>query len=67
LHLIIALCLAVLTGKELFNFNAALFVDDEGALDADQEEKLNAEMIALRIEEEKVAEEEAQRAQERCE
>ena len=56
---------AILTGKELFNFNAALFVDDESALDAAQEDIMNQEMIAQREEEERRAEEEIERAQER--
>lgn len=55
----------VLTGKELFNFNASLFVDDEGALDAAQENAMNMEMLALREAEERMAEEEAERAQQR--
>ena len=58
------LFLAVLTGKELFNFNSSLFVDDEGAIDAEQEKVMNNEMLALKIEEERKAKEEADRAQE---
>ena len=53
-----------MTGKELFNFNSSLFVDDEGAIDAEQEKVMNNEMLALKIEEERKAKEEADRAQE---
>lgn len=31
---------AILSGKELFNYNSALFVDDEGAIDASEENAL---------------------------
>jgi len=55
--------LSVLTGKELFNFNSALFVDDDGAIDATEEEKLNAETLRSREDEEKKSQEEAERAQ----
>jgi hypothetical protein len=33
---------AVLSGKELFNFNASLFVDDDAAIDATEENALSA-------------------------
>ena len=31
---------AILSGKELFNYNSSLFVDDEGAIDASEENAL---------------------------
>ena len=31
---------AILSGKELFNYNSALFVDDDGAIDASEENAL---------------------------
>jgi hypothetical protein len=37
----------VLTGKELFSYNAALFVDDDGAIDASEEDALNQETRAI--------------------
>ena len=55
--------LSVLSGKELFNFNASLFVDDEAAIDATEENALNAETRQdLALEEAKAAQE-AERAQ----
>lgn len=33
-------CSAILSGKELFNYNSALFVDDDGAIDASEENAL---------------------------
>lgn len=35
--------LSVLSGKELFNYNASLFTDDDAAITAKEEEQLNAE------------------------
>jgi len=53
--------LAVLSGKELFNFNKDLFVDDDGAMDAAEERTFNAETELRRVKEEAQAEAEAQR------
>ena len=36
----IPFCSAILSGKELFNYNSALFVDDDGAIDASEENAL---------------------------
>eukprot|EP01041_Mallomonas_annulata_P007339 gene7339-14984_t len=55
--------LSVLSGKELFNFNAALFVDDDAAIDASEEKAMNEETSRALAEEERVAVEEAERAQ----
>lgn len=55
---------AVLSGKELFSYNASLFVDDESAFDTTNDTTLETEMKELqRREEEKIAEE-TRRAQE---
>lgn len=55
---------AVLSGKELFSYNASLFVDDESAFDTTNDDTLETEMKELqRREEEKIAEE-TRRAQE---
>jgi hypothetical protein len=54
--------LAVLSGKELFNFNAALFVDDNAAIDAVEENRLNAATKLVAEEEEARAVFEAERA-----
>jgi hypothetical protein len=54
---------AVLSGKELFNYNAALFVDDDAALDAAEETEMNSAMVKQQQEEERRVEEETQRAQ----
>lgn len=55
---------AVLSGKELFTYNASLFVDDESAFDTTNDAALEQEMKELqRREEEKIAEE-TRRAQE---
>lgn len=35
--------IAVLSGKELFNYNASLFVDDDAAVDAKEEAKMSQE------------------------
>ena len=43
---------AVLSGKELFSFNSALFVDDDAAIDRDEEEQLNAQTRLAAEEEE---------------
>mmetsp|Transcript_17194 Transcript_17194/g.37563 ORF Transcript_17194/g.37563 Transcript_17194/m.37563 type:complete len:380 (+) Transcript_17194:243-1382(+) len=53
--------LSVLSGKELFNFNKDLFVDDDGAMDAAEERTFNAETELRRVKEEAQAEAEAQR------
>jgi hypothetical protein len=42
-----------------------LFIDDEGALDAAQEDEMNKEMVAQMEEEERRAQEDYERAQER--
>jgi hypothetical protein len=58
------LFVAVLSGKELFSYNASLFVDDESAFDTTNDTTLETEMKELqRREEEKIAEE-TRRAQE---
>lgn len=54
---------AVLSGKELFNYNASLFVDDDAALDAAEENKMSVETRQLAVEEEKRLQEETERAQ----
>eukprot|EP00607_Mallomonas_marina_P004150 CAMPEP_0182425472 /NCGR_PEP_ID=MMETSP1167-20130531/11910_1 /TAXON_ID=2988 /ORGANISM="Mallomonas Sp, Strain CCMP3275" /LENGTH=357 /DNA_ID=CAMNT_0024606233 /DNA_START=156 /DNA_END=1226 /DNA_ORIENTATION=+ len=56
--------LSVLSGKELFNFNASLFVDDDGAIDETEERALNEETRQVAEEEERVEKQEAARAQE---
>ncbi len=56
-------CAAVLSGKELFNYNASLFVDDESAFDTSNDKTLNAEMKALQEKEEQQIKEEYERAQ----
>lgn len=55
--------LSVLSGKELFNYNASLFVDDDAAIDAKEEQAFNEETRALEMEEEKRAQIEAEKAQ----
>lgn len=51
--------LAVLSGKELFSYNAALFVDDESALDQSDEQQMNLEtQRRIAMEEQKAKEEE---------
>lgn len=57
------LSIAVLSGKELFNYNASLFVDDESAFDTSNDKALNAEMKALQEKEELQIKEEYERAQ----
>jgi len=54
---------AVLSGKELFNYNASLFVDDDAAIDASEEQALSAETKADELQQEQKAKEEAERAQ----
>lgn len=54
--------LSSLSGKELFSFNASLFVDDEHGLDAAEEEKLNAQTRLAAEEEEARQVFEAERA-----
>jgi multidrug efflux pump subunit AcrA (membrane-fusion protein) len=54
---------AVLSGKELFNYNSSLFVDDEGAIDAAEEQTFNAESAAQAEAEEAQARADAERAQ----
>jgi hypothetical protein len=54
---------AVLSGKELFNYNAALFVDDESAFDTSNDNVLNEEMKVLQEKEELQIKEEYERAQ----
>jgi len=58
------LYLAVLSGKELFSYNASLFVDDESAFDTTNDNTINAEIKALAEAEEKRIQEETSKAQE---
>ena len=55
--------LSVLSGKELFQFNKDLFVDDEGAVNTGDEDEMEKEMQALKEAEERLAQEEITRAQ----
>ena len=55
--------LAVLSGKELFNYNSSLFVDDDGAIDESEEQAMNADMIKRKELEEQKAREEEERIQ----
>jgi hypothetical protein len=55
--------LAVLSGKELFNYNSSLFVDDDAAIDAAEENALAIEMKKSEEEEERREKEEAEKAQ----
>ena len=57
------LWLAVLSGKELYNYNASLFVDDDGALNESDEQAMNADMIKRKQMEEQKAREEEERIQ----
>ena len=54
---------AVLSGKELFNYNSSLFVDDDAAIDAAEENALAIEMKKSEEEEERREKEEAEKAQ----
>lgn len=54
---------AVLSGKELFNYNSSLFVDDDGAIDESEEQAMNADMLKRKEMEEAKAREEAERIQ----
>ena len=56
--------IAVLSGKELFTFNADLFVDDDGALDQAEEDTYNLEAKAREAEEERLMAAERAKAQE---
>jgi hypothetical protein len=52
--------LSVLSGKELFSYNASLFIDDESAFDTSNDKTMNDEIKALqKLEEEKLSEETA--------
>ena len=53
----------MLSGKELFNYNAALFVDDDEAINAEEENALNQESRLEAEEEEARSKAEAERAQ----
>jgi len=53
----------VLSGKELFNYNSSLFVDDDGAIDESEEQAMNADMIKRKEQEEQKAREEEERIQ----
>jgi hypothetical protein len=53
-----------LSGKELFNYNSSLFVDDDGAVDEAEEAAMNAEMLRRKQAEELQAAQEAERIQE---
>lgn len=55
---------AVLSGKELFTFNADLFVDDDGAIDQSEENAFNLESKARQEEEDRRMAAEQARAQE---
>jgi len=55
--------LSVLSGKELFNYNSSLFVDDDGAIDEKEEQAMNAEMLLRKAAEEQKAREEEERIQ----
>eukprot|EP01035_Chromulina_nebulosa_P020880 gene20880-27067_t len=55
--------LSVLSGKELFNYNSSLFIDDEAALDAQEENQLALETKHLEEIEEANAKVELERAQ----
>lgn len=54
---------AILSGKQLFNYNASLFIDDDGAIDATEEKDYNSASMLQQQEDEKRAREELQRAQ----
>jgi hypothetical protein len=56
--------LSVLSGKELFSYNASLFVDDESAFDTTNDATLDNEMKELARREEEKQAEETRRAQE---
>lgn len=53
----------MLSGKELFNYNSSLFVDDDGAIDESEEQAMNADMLKRKELEEAKAREEAERIQ----
>lgn len=53
----------MLSGKELFNYNSSLFVDDDGAIDESEEQAMNADMLKRKEQEEAKAREEAERIQ----
>jgi len=53
----------VLSGKELFNYNSSLFVDDDGAIDESEEQAMNADMIKRKEMEDQKAREEEERIQ----
>lgn len=55
--------LSVLTGKELFNYNASLFVDDDAAIDQAEEAEMNAETRVLEKEKEDLERLEQEKAQ----
>lgn len=55
--------LSVLSGKELFSYNASLFVDDESAFDTSDDKNLNEELLELQAKEAQRLEEETARAQ----
>lgn len=52
-----------MSGKELFNYNSSLFVDDDAAIDASEEIELNAENKRVQEEEDRRAAAEVERAQ----
>jgi hypothetical protein len=54
---------AVLSGKELFNYNSSLFVDDDAAIDAVEERELGIEKRLQEAAEEAKVRMEAERAQ----
>lgn len=54
---------AVLSGKELFAYNASLFIDDDSAFDTTNDNTINDEIKALAEQEEKRIKEETEKAQ----
>lgn len=56
--------LSVLSGKELFSYNASLFVDDDGAIDAADEKEMALQLKLDALREEARQKEEAERIQE---
>lgn len=54
---------SVLSGKELYNYNASLFIDDDAAIDQKEENKMNAELIQRQEEEDARVQADLERAQ----
>ena len=53
---------AVLSGKELFNYNASLFIDDDAAISATEEKAMNAETQEVHNQEDEKSKYERERA-----